>query len=127
MGDPVEMDFDEWAKKVGLNTKTVEYLGKHDLCDLQALKVLSSGAADQLKLTIGQFALLSDALKNLQSVPNTASVTDNVTQASPDLTNPSNVPILQQLRSDPTIQESLGNVQDHHQSQPNYNPHNYSV
>jgi len=43
----VEEVFEEWAENVGLNQKTVEYLAKHDLCDLKALKVLSSQAADQ--------------------------------------------------------------------------------
>jgi hypothetical protein len=102
-----EIHFEDWAKGVGLNQKTLDLLTKQDLSDLKALKVFDIEDVHLLKLTMGQAALLADGLRKLQTV-----------QVSPiDIvyTEPEKIPepvvsddqILAHLRGDPTLKEAV--------------------
>jgi len=107
MAEVQELHFDDWAKGVGLNQKTLDLLAKQDLCDLKALKVFDIDDVHLLKLTMGQAALLADGLHKLQKI--------TAINTNPGHTEPEKSPdpvvsdeqILAHLRGDPTLKEAV--------------------
>ena len=112
MSEDSEM-FDGWAKEIGLLQKTIDLLGKQDLCDLKALRVFNLDTVKLLKLSMGQEALLVDGVIKLQGKgtptpgtqnPGTSSTIDTA------LSNLTQESILSQLRADQTLQETVNSA-----------------
>ena len=56
------MEFNKWAKKVGLDDKTIKVLEREELDDYEALKVVSEKDLADLHLTIGMKLILKRAV-----------------------------------------------------------------
>jgi hypothetical protein len=102
-------DFDEWAKEIGLVQKTIDVLEKQDLCDLKALRVFKLEYISQLKLTIGQAAILTDGVSKLQS---SKLEPDPSTSPQEPVDKPTTGEILSELRKDSSLQEAVSKVAD---------------
>jgi hypothetical protein len=109
-----EEEYLQWATELGLVHKTNELLSKHDLCDLKALKVIDLKMLDNLKLSMGQAALLVDGLKRLQrgDKPKTGGdSTDRVLRDSVNIEDSSgDQPVLSQIRADPALQAATSRL-----------------
>ena len=56
------MDFNKWARKMGLDDKTINALEREDLDDYDALRAVSEKDLNDIHLTIGMRALLKRAV-----------------------------------------------------------------
>ena len=64
----------EWAASKKLNEQTVKRLTKEDFNDFDALREATEAQIDSLKITTGQKALLTGAIKELKSFRSTGTV-----------------------------------------------------